>query len=117
MTDPAVQRFLDAQSCVREPRRQHRRRPMVQQHALPDWDVRALVNHLVGEQLWAEPMLTGKTIEEVGDQYSGDLLGDDPASIWREAAKASATAFKRPRCARRHHQQLDGTLTRRAVRR
>ena len=27
-----------------------------------DWDVRALVNHVVGEECWAVPLLAGKTI-------------------------------------------------------
>ncbi len=103
MTDPAVQRFLDAQSAFASLVDSIGDDQWSNSTPCPDWNVRALVNHLVGEQLWAEPMLTGKTIDEVGDQYNGDLLGEDPASIWREAAKASATAFKAPGA-------LDGTI-------
>jgi uncharacterized protein (TIGR03086 family) len=51
-----------------------------------EWDVRALVNHVVGESLWTAPLLEGKTIAEVGDQFDGDVLGDDPAAAASRAA-------------------------------
>jgi uncharacterized protein (TIGR03086 family) len=58
-----------------------------------DWDVRALVNHVVGENRWAPPLLAGSTIEEVGDRLDGDLLGDDPVDAWdRSADEALAAA-------------------------
>ncbi|HEX6675041.1 MAG TPA: TIGR03086 family metal-binding protein [Actinomycetes bacterium] len=57
-----------------------------------DWDVRALVNHLVYEMRWAKPLFEGATIEEVGDRFEGDLLGDDPRGAWDDAAKAAAAA-------------------------
>ena len=50
-----------------------------------DWDVHALVNHVVNEARWVSPLLAGKTIEEVGDSLDGDLLGDDPTGAWNEA--------------------------------
>ncbi|HEX2297902.1 MAG TPA: maleylpyruvate isomerase N-terminal domain-containing protein, partial [Pseudonocardiaceae bacterium] len=31
-----------------------------------EWDVRALVNHLVTEQLWVPLLLDGATVEDVG---------------------------------------------------
>jgi uncharacterized protein (TIGR03086 family) len=55
-----------------------------------DWTVRALVNHVVGESLWTPPLLEGKTIEEVGSQFDGDQLGDDPAAA---AARAAGQAL------------------------
>ena len=61
-----------------------------------EWDVRALVNHLVYEQLWATPMLKGTTVDEVGGRFDGDLLGSDPVSAWDSAAKESAEAFSAP---------------------
>ncbi|QBR93208.1 TIGR03086 family metal-binding protein [Nocardioides euryhalodurans] len=65
------------------------------QWALPtpceDWDVRALVNHVVGEDRWTDPLMRGSTIEEVGDRLDGDLLGDDPR---RAAADAAAEAIR-----------------------
>lgn len=57
-----------------------------------DWDVRALVNHLVSESKWAPPLLEGKTIGEVGDRFEGDLLGDDPQAAWEAAAKEGIIA-------------------------
>jgi uncharacterized protein (TIGR03086 family) len=62
-----------------------------------EWDVRALMQHLVNEQLWVRPLLEGKTIAEVGDRFDGDNLGDDPIKAWDEAAadaRAAAEALK-----------------------
>ncbi|MCA1843167.1 MAG: TIGR03086 family protein [Actinobacteria bacterium] len=67
------------------------------------WDARQLVNHLVGEDRWAVPLLAGSTIDEVGDRLDGDLLGDDPKGAWTEAA-AEALAAARAEGA------LDGTV-------
>lgn len=61
-----------------------------------DWDVRSLVNHVVGEQLWAPHLLGGETIEEVGDRYDGDLLGEDPKRAWDAAVGPSIEAFRAP---------------------
>lgn len=57
-----------------------------------DWDVRDLVNHLVVENRWTRPLMTGMTIEEVGDRFEGDLLGDDPKGAWEEAAREAVEA-------------------------
>jgi uncharacterized protein (TIGR03086 family) len=64
--------------------------------ACSDWDVRALVNHVVGEFLWAQPLVEGKTIDEVGDAFDGDVLGDDPLAVWRTATAGSRAAFGAP---------------------
>jgi uncharacterized protein (TIGR03086 family) len=61
-----------------------------------DWDVRALVNHLVYEARWAVPLLAGATIEDVGDRFDGDLLGDDPKATFEEARTAAAGAVEAP---------------------
>jgi uncharacterized protein (TIGR03086 family) len=58
----------------------------------PDWDVRALVNHVVNEDLWAVPLMEGATIEEVGNRFDGDLLGDNPAAATRAACETSTMA-------------------------
>ncbi len=61
-----------------------------------DWDVRALVNHVAGEDRWTQPLLEGRTIAEVGDSLEGDLLGDDPAGAASlAAAQAVACAEQR----------------------
>jgi uncharacterized protein (TIGR03086 family) len=57
-----------------------------------DWDVRALVNHVVYENLWTVPLMEGATVEEVGDRYEGDVLGDDPLRSARAAADAATMA-------------------------
>ena len=54
-----------------------------------DWDVRALVNHVVGEDRWVVPLLEGRTIAEVGDALDGDLLGAAPAEAATAAGKAA----------------------------
>jgi uncharacterized protein (TIGR03086 family) len=61
-----------------------------------DWDVRALVDHLVTEQLWAPLLLDGATMDDVGDRFDGDQLGDDPVAAWRRASAASKEAFGAP---------------------
>jgi uncharacterized protein (TIGR03086 family) len=61
-----------------------------------DWDVRTLVNHVVGEVLWIPPLLEGKTIAEVGDRFDGDVLGDDPAAAWAGAVSAALAGVAEP---------------------
>ncbi|HET7248096.1 MAG TPA: TIGR03086 family metal-binding protein [Streptosporangiaceae bacterium] len=46
-----------------------------------EWDVRTLVHHLLYEQRWVPLLLDGLTIEQVGDRFDGDLMGDD-TSAW-----------------------------------
>lgn len=58
-----------------------------------EWTVRDLVNHLVAEQLWAPSLLAGATLDDVGDRFDGDVLGDDPVSAWDTAAAAAREAF------------------------
>jgi uncharacterized protein (TIGR03086 family) len=58
-----------------------------------EWDVRALVNHVVVEQLWAPFLLDGATLVDVGDRFAGDQLGADPVGAWARASRASCAAF------------------------
>lgn len=58
-----------------------------------EWTVRDVANHIVSENLWAEPLMEGKTVEEVGDRFDGDVLGADPVAAWNEAAKVASAAF------------------------
>ncbi|MEU4191066.1 TIGR03086 family metal-binding protein [Kribbella sp. NPDC026611] len=57
-----------------------------------DWDVRTLVNHVVGEERWAVPLMQGRTIADVGTSLDGDLLGDDPARAAAAAAREAVDA-------------------------
>lgn len=61
-----------------------------------DWDVRALVNHIVVEQLWVPPLFEGRTIEEVGDRFDGDQLGENPVLAWENAAKPARAVIAAP---------------------
>ena len=56
-----------------------------------EWSVRALVNHVTGEDLWTSPLMEGSSPEEVGDRYDGDLLGDDPSAPHSRPAMAAIT--------------------------
>ncbi|MFK3980549.1 TIGR03086 family metal-binding protein [Micromonospora sp. NPDC050397] len=70
------------------------------QWALPtpcaNWDVRTLVNHVVGEDRWSVALLGGATVAQVGDRFEGDLLGTDPAGAARDAAAAAERAVSEP---------------------
>lgn len=61
-----------------------------------EWDVRALVNHLVAENLWVDPLVSGHTIDDVGDRYDGDVLGRDAVAAYDSSARAASHAFHRP---------------------
>jgi uncharacterized protein (TIGR03086 family) len=57
-----------------------------------EWDVRALVNHLVYENVWTPEMFAGRTVAEVGDRFDGDLLGADPKGAWAAASRVALDA-------------------------
>jgi uncharacterized protein (TIGR03086 family) len=57
-----------------------------------EWDVRALVNHVVSEDKWVAPLLEGQTIEQVGTRLDGDLLGDDPKGAWKQTHADASNA-------------------------
>ncbi len=95
-TPDPLQRFLAAQRAFGSVVHRVRADQWSNPTACSEWDVRALVNHLVYEQLWATPMLDGSTVDEVGDRFDGDQLGSDPVTTWDLAAKESATAFSAP---------------------
>ena len=57
-----------------------------------DWDVRQLVNHVVGEDRWTKPLVDGRTIADVGNSLDGDLLGERPVAAAREAAEEAVAA-------------------------
>ena len=62
--------------------------------ALPGWDVRTLVQHLVVEERWAPPLFAGMTIDEVGDIFEGDQLVPDPLTATRDASGAALDAVR-----------------------
>lgn len=61
-----------------------------------EWDVRALVRHLVYEVVWFDALMRGETIAEVGDRFEGDILGADPRAAWARGASAALAAAAEP---------------------
>jgi uncharacterized protein (TIGR03086 family) len=60
------------------------------------WDVRTLLNHVISGNWWVMELMAGKTIDEVGDRYDGDVVGDDPGAAYDASAEAAADAFNAP---------------------
>jgi uncharacterized protein (TIGR03086 family) len=61
-----------------------------------EWDVRMLVNHVAVEQLWVPPLVAGSSVDDIGDRFDGDQLGDDPVAAWDAAVEAARAAFGAP---------------------
>lgn len=57
-----------------------------------EWDLRALVDHLVYETLWVPDLVRGMTLAEVGSRYEGDRLGVDAIGAWSAAKRAAVDA-------------------------
>jgi uncharacterized protein (TIGR03086 family) len=76
----------------------HRIEPGLWGHPTPcaEWDVRALVNHLTNENLWAEALFGGRTIAEVGAAFDGDVLGDDAVGAWERASSGAIARMGQP---------------------
>jgi uncharacterized protein (TIGR03086 family) len=56
------------------------------------WTVRDLVNHVTYESLWTVPLMEGATIEEIGDRFEGDVLGEDAIGSALAAARAAISS-------------------------
>jgi uncharacterized protein (TIGR03086 family) len=61
-----------------------------------DWNVRQLVNHMVHELQWVPELFLGRTIEEVGDRFDGDLLGPDPKATCRSSVSNAIQVVEQP---------------------
>lgn len=61
-----------------------------------EWNIRDVVNHIVGENLWAVELFQGKTIEDVGDRLNGDLVGNDPAGAYARSVPVASAAAEAP---------------------
>ena len=59
-----------------------------------EWSLRDLLQHMVNEMAWVPDMLAGKTVDEVGDVYESDLLGDDPVAAWQKTLEAALAAVE-----------------------
>lgn len=58
-----------------------------------DWDVKALLNHMVAEVAWVKPLLEGKTVADLNGTLDGDLLGEQPLRAWQGYADAATQAI------------------------
>jgi uncharacterized protein (TIGR03086 family) len=71
-------------------------RPTELANTTPDteWNVRDLAGHMLYELSWVADIVEGKTIEEVGTTYDGDLIGDDDdlSVQWQAAADRAELA-------------------------
>ncbi|WP_274563882.1 TIGR03086 family metal-binding protein [Streptomyces spiramyceticus] len=77
-----------------------------------EWSVRDLVGHLTEEQLWVPPLVSeGRTIADVGDEFEGDVLGDDPVAVWDRAAERARAALAEPGALERTVHLSYGTST------
>ncbi|MFI5240266.1 MAG: TIGR03086 family metal-binding protein [Candidatus Saccharimonadia bacterium] len=56
------------------------------------WNVRQLVAHVAYENAWVPDLLNGKTVQEIGNKYDGELLGDDPKAAWKRYSEAAEQA-------------------------
>ena len=68
-----------------------------------EWDVAALVGHMIEEHRWAAPLLHGQDLESAAKVVEGSRslpvdggVGANLAQEWDEAATASAEAFSAP---------------------
>ncbi|MEW6476192.1 MAG: TIGR03086 family metal-binding protein [Actinomycetota bacterium] len=57
-----------------------------------EWDVRALLNHMTGAVIMFGNALTGVDSPPSG----GDVIGEDPAETFRQAARTTLDAWRQP---------------------
>lgn len=72
-----------------------------------EWDVRDLVNHLVGIDLVFAALIEGDTMPERG----ADRLGDDPVGAYRSSGAALQAAFSGPGVLERNYRGPLGSAT------
>jgi uncharacterized protein (TIGR03086 family) len=58
------------------------------------WDVAELLSHIVYGNRWVPPLVSGQTIEEVGDRLEGDQLAGGPLAAYDASAEPAAAAFE-----------------------
>ena len=61
-----------------------------------EWDVTALVDHLIDEHLWAPPLLAGLDLAAAQKVVDAAKDGGDRAAAWDAAAAASQKAVAEP---------------------
>tara|TARA_B110000263_G_scaffold195153_1_gene173478 strand:+ start:282 stop:452 length:171 start_codon:yes stop_codon:yes gene_type:complete len=48
--------------------------------------VQAVINHIVYENVCMTALFSGRTIAEVGNEFEGDFVGDDPTAVYIRTA-------------------------------
>ncbi|MGH8984155.1 MAG: TIGR03086 family metal-binding protein [Acidimicrobiia bacterium] len=56
-----------------------------------EWDVRALLNHMTGAVI-----MFGNALTDAGAPPEGDVVGDDPSGVFRQASKTTLDAWRQP---------------------
>ncbi len=59
-----------------------------------DATLRTIVNYHAYDDAWVPEVLAGRTIQEVGTKYDGDLLGDRPAESFAKFNSAACRAVR-----------------------
>lgn len=75
------------------------------------WDVRALVNHVIGANVRYDLLLHGATLDEVEATRQQDLLGDDPLEAFDTTAATLVDAFRDPGVLDRAFRHVTGDRT------
>ena len=92
--DEVVARFQKAVNCFDSPLHQLVADDLVRPTPCSEWDVRALVQHVVYELAWVTPLVEGRTIADVGDSLDGDRLGSDPLAAFHHHSRAAHEALE-----------------------
>ena len=61
-----------------------------------EWDVRALVDHVVDETRWLPPLVAGKSLEDAAAELAADPAPEDRAAGWTAALSAARAALGAP---------------------
>jgi uncharacterized protein (TIGR03086 family) len=57
-----------------------------------EWDVQALTEHMLRELCWVPDLISGKTSDEVGGCFDGELIGNALQANWHAAAERARNA-------------------------
>jgi uncharacterized protein (TIGR03086 family) len=60
----------------------------------PGSTLRKVINYHAYDDAWVPDVLDGKTIEEVGQAYDGDLLGDEPKAAFARCVAVAVAAVR-----------------------
>lgn len=61
----------------------------------PGSSLRQIINYHAYDDAWVPDVLSGKSIEDVGDKYDGDQLGDNPAASYKALAELAQSAAEK----------------------